>query len=127
MLEVRMNPSMKTQGFSASSQVDDGKLMTKLSGNADVAVRTALADFLNQVHEAAKSQSVSQVVVDLRDLEFMNSACLKTMVTWIFVARELPTQSRYQILLVSDPAVLWQRRSVQALSCVATELVKLQS
>jgi len=122
-----MNPSTKTQSFSASSDMGDGKLLAKLTGNADVAVRPALADFLNQVHEAAKSPSVVEVVVDLRDLEFMNSACLKAMVTWIFVARELPSNSRYQILLVSDPAVLWQRRSVQALSCVATELVKLQS
>jgi anti-anti-sigma factor len=122
-----MNPSMKTQSFSASTQVDDGKLLTKLVGNADVGVKPALADFLTQVHEAAKSRAVSEVVVDLRDVEFMNSACLKTIVTWIFVARELPETDRYQILLVSDPSVLWQRRSVQALSCVATELVKLQS
>ena len=122
-----MNPSIKTQAFSASSKPGDGTLLTKLAGNADIGVKSALADFLGQVHEAARSESVSQVVVDLKDVEFMNSACLKTIVTWIFIARELPLANRYEILLVSDPNILWQRRSVHALACVATELVRLQS
>lgn len=50
----------------------------------------------------------------------------KTFVTWIHVARTLPAPNRYQIVFLSQPEILWQRRSMHALSCVATDMVRLQ-
>jgi hypothetical protein len=70
---------------------------------------------------------VAEVVVDLRSVEFMSSACLKAFVTWIHIARTLPTPSRYQIVFLSQPEILWQRRSMHALACVAKDLVRLQA
>jgi len=122
-----MGLSIKVQDFSATAELDHGKLLTTLVGNADQGVREALDDFLCKVHDEASSHSVHEVVVDLRSVEFMNSGCLKAFVTWIFVARELPSGARYKIVLLSHPDILWQRRSVQALSCVATDLVKIQA
>jgi hypothetical protein len=122
-----MNPSLKTEDFSASAELDRGRLVTTLAGNADLDTKAPLAEFLSQLHEEACARSVSEVVVDLRSVEFMNSNCLKTFVTWIFVAKDLPVQDRYQIVLRSNPNILWQRRSVEALSCVARDLVRIDA
>ena len=41
--------------------------------------------------------------------------------------QELPVPSQYRIVLVSSPEMHWQRRSLHALSCLATQLVTIQS
>ena len=122
-----MTPSIETEFFSATTEVEAAKLLAKMTGNADQDITTVLDEFLGKVHDEASSHSISEVVVDLRDVEFMSSACLKAFVTWIHVARTLPEASRYQIVILSQPEILWQRRSMHALSCIAKDLVKLQA
>jgi hypothetical protein len=122
-----MGPSINTEYFSATSELEPTKLLAKMDGNADQDITTILDEFLGKIHDEASSHAVAEVVVDLRSVEFMSSACLKAFVTWIHVARMLPAPNRYQIVFLSQPEILWQRRSMHALSCVATDLVRLQA
>jgi hypothetical protein len=122
-----MTPSIDTEFFSAHTELEPSKILATMTGNADQDITTVLDEFLGKVHDEASSHSVSEVVVDLRSVEFMSSACLKAFVTWIHVARTLPEPNRYQIVFLSQPEILWQRRSMHALSCVAKDLVKLQA
>jgi hypothetical protein len=119
--------SLETHDFSATAEAGNGAMLTCLVGTADSSVKAALDDFLSQLHAQAMSRSVAELRVDLRKLEFMNSACLRTFATLILGARELPAGSRYNIVLVSDPGVLWQRRSLCALSSLAPEMVTVKA
>lgn len=121
--------TVATEGpdFLASADCADRTVSARLAGTADLNVKKALDDFLVRVHEAAQAQRASEVVMDFRGLKFMNSSCLKGLVTWICAVQELPSQSQYRIVLVSSPEMHWQRRSLQALSCLATDLVSIQS
>jgi hypothetical protein len=113
--------------FSANAECHERTVSARLVGTADLDVKKALDEFLARLHETAQASRAAEVVMDFRNLKFMNSSCLKGLVTWICAVQELPLQAQYRIVLVSSPEMHWQRRSLHALSCLATELVTIQS
>lgn len=98
-----------------------------LTGNADHAAIEPLDRVLAAAHAAATEHGAREVAVDLRRLEFMNSSCIKSLVTWISDVRELPAARQYQIRFRSDPAMHWQKRSLHALRCFAVELITIET
>ena len=111
------------------AQVESGSptLIITLVGNADLNVKAELDRFMTAVHEEARRLGAKEVVVDLKELEFMNSSCLKTLVWWISSVHDLAAAHQYRITFVSSPAMYWQRRSLSALAGLATELVSISA
>jgi hypothetical protein len=101
-------------------------LVAKLSGTADLRVTDSIEAILTRVHQKALELAVSEVQMDFRDLEFMNSSCFKSFVSWIGEVSDL-TAGQYRIRFLSNPSILWQRRSLHALSCFAAELVTIEA
>jgi hypothetical protein len=108
----------------AGSSVHDGKtIQTWLKGNADYAAVDAIEMLLTRTHAEAHRLGVSEVVVDLRQLEFMNSSCFKSFVSWINDVQQLPEDQRYKVRFRSNPKLHWQKRSLHTLRCFAVELI----
>jgi len=105
---------------------DETMLVAKLSGTADLRVTESVEAILTRVHQTALELSIVEVRMDLRDLEFMNSSCFKSFVSWISDVSEM-TAGQYRIRFLSNPSILWQRRSLHALSCFAAELVTIEA
>lgn len=110
----------------ASLKRDDGALVAKLWGTADLRVTDSVEAILNRVHQKALELAIGEVQMDLRELEFMNSSCFKSFVSWISEVSDL-TAGQYRIRFLSNPGILWQRRSLHALSCFAAELVTIEA
>ena len=117
----------KENDFSANASTGEGRIMVSLSGTADVTSRNQLDHFLREVHQEAQRQRAEEVTVDVRQLEFMNSSCLKCLVWWVSTVQEQPTEGKYRIVFVSSPSVYWQRRSLDALACLAEEIISIQT
>ena len=105
---------------------EDDALVAKLSGTADLRVTDSVEAILTRVHQKALELSIPEVRMDLRELEFMNSSCFKSFVSWISEVSDL-TVGQYRIRFLSNPSILWQRRSLHALSCFAAELVTIEA
>jgi hypothetical protein len=118
---------MKENDFSAEANTSGQRIQVTLSGTADLTVRSQLDRFLRDVHCEAQRSRVEEVAVDVRQLEFMNSSCLKCFVWWISTVQEQTPDGRYRIVFVSSPTVYWQRRSLNALACLANELITVQA
>jgi len=107
--------------------VHDGpRLVATLSGTADLRVTDSVEAILTRVHQKALELTIPEVQMDLRDLEFMNSSCFKSFVSWISEVSDL-TAGQYRIRFLSNPSILWQRRSLHALSCFAADLVTIEA
>ncbi len=119
--------TMKENDFSAEANTSGQRIQVSLSGTADLTVRSQLDRFLRDVHSEAQRSRVEEVTVDVRQLEFMNSSCLKCFVWWISTVQEQAAEGRYRIIFVSSPTVYWQRRSLNALACLANELITIQA
>ena len=119
-------PVQQAAELRARLTLEEGALVAKLSGTADLRVTDSVEAILTRVHQQALELSISEVRMDLRELEFMNSSCFKSFVSWISEVSDL-TSGQYRIRFLSNPSILWQRRSLHALSCFAAELVTIEA
>src|SRR5262245_1932695 len=101
--------------FRAKTQVEDNRLTVYLWGNADQRGRSLFDTFLEAVDRESVAAGVKEVVVDFRELMFMNSACLKSLVTWLRRVQERPPERQYAIRFLQEPEAHWQIRSFSAL------------
>jgi hypothetical protein len=115
--------SVTGDDFSGATTRDGNVLTTKLRGTADYSAIDLLDKLLTQTHVDATKHPASEVVVDLRDLEFMNSSCFKSFVSWITDVQELDAGAQYKVRFLSNPKLHWQKRSLHSLRCFAVELI----
>jgi hypothetical protein len=109
------------------STFEDTVVGLRLYGSADTRSMTSLGTIVSRAASEARRPGVREVLVDLRDLEFMNSSCFKHFVTWICDFQDAPPPSGPHFRFRSDPKRLWQRRSLHALSGLAAGLVSIET
>ena len=97
-----------------------------LEGDANMNAVDEVGRILQDVHDSARRDPTNLVVIDVRNLEFMNSSCFKKFVTWIGQVQELSGDA-YKVRFLSDPKMHWQRRSLNVLQCFAPELVAVET
>ena len=120
-------PPIKSKIFQASAS-NEGTIATlRLMGTADASVHALVQQAVTVMREQARVLQVSEVAVDMRELEFMNSSCFKCFITWLSDLLEQPAEQRYRIRFLSDPSKHWQHRSLRALSCFAVDLVTIEA
>ena len=123
-----MNVSpVKTDDFAANLVADGSTVSLALTGNADIRVMFSLEQMLEKLENQVKGKGVQEVVIDLRQLEFMNSSCFKSFVLWLSHVQEYEPDLQYRFRFLSDPNKHWQARSLTALSCFAVDLVRVES
>lgn len=116
---------VSTGAFSASAARDGATIVLELWGNADSRAVEAVGVLLPQVHAEALRLGVTEVVIDFRGLEFMISSCFKGFVSWLNLLREREGGPPYTMRFRVAAAIHWQQRSIDALSCFAAGIVRV--
>jgi len=127
MTEGRIQGAFQAAELAAEAASDDERITVTFKGSADTRVMAQVNELLTHVHDRALEQARREVVVDFRDLEFMNSSCFKAFVTWIVRVQGLAEDAQYKIRFLSDRGKHWQRRSLGALTCFAVDLVEVDA
>jgi hypothetical protein len=126
MTEAQAVAPIDDAEFRARSMVEGRRLVLHFWGNADMRAKSPLDAFLAAADGKACAAAVEEVVVDLRELVFMNSSCLKALVTWLATVQERPAAERYLIRFLKEPAAHWQVRSLHALAAFAPDIVQIE-
>lgn len=116
--------SISEDGFQLSVVEGSRTPLVTFTGNGDTSAIEPLGRFLTQLHEQLVASSFDLVVVDLAELYFMNSSCLKAFVSWIHKVDVGPKQ--YTIRLLTNPRQHWQRRSLATLQRLAPSVVEIE-
>jgi len=103
------------------------ELQLRLVGTAETESMEALTALLKKLHTEALARGVREVTVDLRSLEFMNSSCFKAFVSWVGELEDVEIDRQYRIRFLSDESRHWQARSLGALTCFATHLIRVEA
>ena len=114
---------IRGNGFSLVPLTECSVPTVKFSGNGDGEAISPLDRFLKLLHKNLIDDKSTSVRVDLADLYFMNSSCLKAFVSWIYKVNT--TGRPYQIHLQMNPRQPWQRRSLEPLKRLAPAVVFL--
>jgi hypothetical protein len=115
--------AIRANGFALVPLPDVAVPTVKFSGNGDGEAIAPLDRFLKLLHKNLIDDKSTIVHVDLADLYFMNSSCLKAFVSWIYKVNT--TGRPYQIHLQMNPRQPWQRRSLEPLKRLAPAVVFL--
>jgi hypothetical protein len=120
-------PNVSAPTFSASGTHEGAELRVRFVGTADLESRDELVEVVEGTSDLAVKLEVERVVVDFRELEFMNSSSFKVFVSWLARIKDLEPARQYRIHILSNPDFHWQRRSLAALSCFAIDLVTIET
>ena len=118
-------PELRCRDLLGTTAQHPSELVVRLEGTADSRFTEDLSRFVGSAQEAALATRAERVVIDFRELEFMNSSCFKSFVSWLQNLLELEPERQYRIRFLSDPNKHWQARSLKALSCFAADLVEI--
>ena len=99
----------------------------RLSGTAETAATQPLGELIASIHHELRERHVNEIVVDMHSLEFMAASCFTELVAWLTRLQELAPDDRYRIRFRSNPTILWQKRSLRALSCFDTDIVTIET
>lgn len=118
-----INP-LKTEGLYIIPQLDDEGLRVVMSGAVEMRdPGETLNPYWSSIDEQARARSLKKVVLDLRDVNFMNSSGILTLVRWITKLKTQAADQAYQLVLEYDRNVTWQRTSVPTLAKLAPSAV----
>lgn len=115
---------LNAEGLQCVPTIDDGVLRVRMAGAVEMRDPGELLNpFWNGIDDEARRRAVKRVEVDMRDLSFMNSSGILTLVRWITKAKSHAPADAYQLVLQYDRNVTWQRTSIPTLAKLAPAIV----
>ena len=108
----------------AEAVTDGTALRVHIEGTASQRDVTPLEELFAAIREACAVGGVTEVALDLRAVEYMNSSHFKTLVGWLGSMAKLP--SRVPVRLLANEKHHWQKRSLHALPGLADGLVTIE-
>ena len=116
-----INP-LKSEGLYVIPEVgQDGVMRVVMSGAVEMRdPGDVLNPYWNAIDDHVRQRAIKRVELDVRDLNFMNSSGILTLVRWI---TRLKNEPAYQLVLEYDRNVTWQRTSIPTLAKLAPAAV----
>jgi len=99
---------------------NDGELRLAGRLNSDSA-QSELSRHLDQLHEHIVGQKVSSFIVDLRELNLVNSSAIRLFIDWISRAES----SGYKLVFKTDRSITWHRLSFSVLKSLSPSFVEI--
>jgi hypothetical protein len=115
---------LSAEGLTITPRTAGDVLRVKMIGAVEMRDPGELLNaYWNGLDDAARAHKLKRVEVDLRDVNFMNSSGILTLVRWITRAKTHPPDSAYTLVLQYDRNVTWQRTSIPTLAKLAPKIV----
>lgn len=116
-------PTVEEEGLTLGP-VPGANDRVRFAGTGEAEGAAVLDRFLGVLHRQALANQLRRVTIELEELEFINSSCLKAMVAWIY---KVDTEGRpYKIHLRRDAKMHWQRTSLATLQRLAPDVVVIE-
>ncbi len=116
--------TLKAESLTVTPVMVEGVLRVVMAGAVEMRdPGGVLNSYWSRIDETARAQRMKRVEVDLRDLNFMNSSGILTLVRWITKAKTHGPADAYKLVLQYDRNVTWQRSSVPTLAKLAPNVV----
>src|SRR5258706_7649266 len=108
-----------------TARTRDGNVVRlTLRGTAESEAVEKLESALAGAHDDAITAPEGRVTVDLSELEFATSSCIKVLASWLLEANAL--ESPYTIVFLTSTKHSWQRRSLAAMTACAPTVASIE-
>jgi len=124
MRQTDLKP-LALEGFSIKPSLTASSMMFEFTGSADMDARIGFSQFVTDAHAEAERLHVTEVILDVHELQFINSVCLKSLIKWLDFVLNMPSHRRYTLQFLVNPRLRWQDRSISALQRMAPSSVQI--
>lgn len=120
------NLTITEPAFTASIDQAAEEVVVKMTGIADAVAQRHFGALFTELHTMVLRLRSNRVQVDIRELSFMNSSCIKEVIVWIEKVRKGSDAEKYSILFLSSSGQPWQRRTLGAITHFAKGVVGVE-
>ena len=71
--------------------------------------------FIDKVHNNIIENKIKDIIVDITNLRFLNSAGIRELVDWVMKLNSLTEDEKYKIKFLCSPEHKWQESSISTL------------
>lgn len=97
-----------------------------ISGNIEYTDPTINLDpYFNKIHESALKNKTEQLIIDLTNLNYINSSGITIFVKWIINLQQLPDNEKYSMQFICNPDQKWQKQSITMLAKTAPKIISI--
>lgn len=108
------------------ADLPDGGVELRFSGTIDMRDPSSiLLPYYDQVHDHVTANKVPEVRLDLRNLAYLNSSGILTLVKWIKKLQDMPAEQKYKFHIVYSGDINWQRISILTIGKMAADVVSV--
>ncbi len=102
----------------------------RISLGGTITVRSPEADlqpFIKKLHEAALADALSELEIDVSQLEFVNSSAIRVLIDWTTWAKSAAASNTgYKLVFTINRGTTWQRTSFVALQALAANVIEVR-
>lgn len=115
---------ISTPALVTETSIEGGALAVRAVGTADGGTVEDLTAYLAHLDCLAREQNAEEIILDLRDVEFLSASCMRVLVEWLGeVARGRGRGARF----VLDARKPWLLRSFETLAALDGGHVRIDS
>lgn len=115
---------LKTDGLTVTPRLGENTLRVTVIGAVEMRdPGEVLTPYWTGLDEEARRRGIRRVELDVKDLNYMNSSGILTLVRWITRAKAHEAADAYQLIVIYDGNVTWQRTSIPTLAKLAPQVV----
>jgi anti-anti-sigma regulatory factor len=122
-MKLPLEPIIR-EGHSIVPRFEQRRLILKLAGTFDMTSAHTLQVYLDQVAAEARAQQLLEVVIDVVDVYYLGSSCIKSFVT-LTVGLKSGTAGLL-LRIVTNPRLDWQERAFSVLARISPQRVVVE-
>jgi ABC-type transporter Mla MlaB component len=114
---------LKVEGLTVTPRLGENTLRVTVIGAVEMRdPGEVLTPYWTGIDDEARRRGLRRVELDVKDLSYMNSSGILTLVRWITRAKGHEADA-YQLVVYYDGNVTWQRTSIPTLAKLAPQVV----
>lgn len=111
---MKLNEIESVKGNGLELKIEGQNL--KINGNIELEDPSELlSPFFNSLHNTILEEKLNKIVVDIKELSYLNSSGIRELVGWIMKLDELPDEKKYSIHFLCCYKNHWQETSISTL------------
>ncbi|HQM44311.1 MAG TPA: hypothetical protein PLC82_00555 [Smithellaceae bacterium] len=105
-------------------QEAENGILLAISGEIDMRDPSEfILPYLLRIHDEAIAQKVKILSVDFRELSYVNSSGIKTIISWLMKSKSLPSDQGYKVRIVQNSDIPWQESTFPVIQKLFPELI----
>jgi hypothetical protein len=82
--------------------------------------------FFNNVHDEILKNKHKNIIIDITNLEFLNSAGIRELINWVVKIDTLAIEDKYKINFLCNKNNLWQESSISTIAFLNREYITVK-